>query len=223
MGLLGIIFGQGKSSIGGLVIDATVIQDHIGSAEITKNPVEEGAQITDHVQTNPNQLLIEGIISDTPIGFPILQNVLNIVNTVTTLFGQSSRSIDGFNKLVDLKDKREPFTVITTLKKYDNMIITEIRVTRSNETGNAIEFKATMEQIRIVSSKTTTVNGNIDAGSAVSGAAGNAKDLGSKAADAGNKVTDAVPQSNPLSSTPAATTSSSKSSIAFDAFKATGL
>jgi len=222
MGLLGIIFGQGKSSIGGLVIDATVNQDHIGSAEITKNPVEKGAQITDHVQIAPNQLLIDGIISDTPIGFPILQNVLNIVNTVTTLFGKSSRSIDGFNKLVDLKDKREPFTVITDLKRYNNMVISDLRVTRSNTTGNAIEFKASMEQIRIVSSKTSTVNSNINAGGAASGAAGNAKDLGSEAVDAGNKVTDAVPVSNPLSSTPAGTAGASKSSAAFKIFTGLG-
>lgn len=221
MGLLGIIFGQGKSSIGGLVIDATVNQDHVGSAEITKNPVESGAQITDHVQLNPNQLIIEGIISDTPLGFPILQNVLNIVNTVTTLFGQSSRSIDGFNKLVELKDKREPFTVITNLKRYSDMVIAELIVTRSNTTGNAIEFKATIEQIRIVSSQSATLTGNLG-GSLDSGVAGSIKDVGAKTQDLGNKVTTALPVTNPVSSVPSSTVSPSKSSAAFKVFTVLG-
>ena len=219
MSILGIIFQQGKASIGGLVIDATLRETHISSSDITENPVEEGAKITDHVQNKPDELIMEGVISDSPLGFPILGNIINIVNTVTTLFGQSSRSQDGYNKLRELKTKRVPFTVITGLKRYENMVIKDLNIDRTATTGKSINFRAVIKEIRIVSSQTGSgLSGNLG-GSIAAGAAGSIKDVGQATKDLGNKVTPALPVSNPLSATPASTVSPSKSSAAFKIWK----
>lgn len=50
-----------------LVIDATISLDTSRSAEVTRNPVENGSEITDHVRLEPLTLSIEGFISDAPL------------------------------------------------------------------------------------------------------------------------------------------------------------
>lgn len=183
-GALGNLQGVVRSAFGGLggiVLDATVSEEHLTTCEVTKNPVEDGAQITDHVQIQPAKLTIEGVISDTPIGFAIIGNIQNVIRSVSTLFGKSSRSIDAYNRLLKLQNDRQPFKVITGLKQYSNMILSELSVPRTKDTGGAIHFRAVMEEIRIVASETT--------GSPSS----SISDLASPVRDAGQKVTAAVP------------------------------
>lgn len=206
MGVLGIIFGQKKvvinpsdsglsgslgklqgvlretfSGVAGIVIDATVSEEHRSTCELTENPVEEGAKITDHVQLQPSELTIEGVITDSPLGYALIGNIQNIVRSVSTLFGQASRSIDAYKDLLDLQKSRKPFTVITGLKRYENMILTELSVPRTAETGNAIHFRAVMKEIRIVKSKASTLSNS------------SIPSLAKKAKDVGSKLTDPVP------------------------------
>jgi len=139
----------------GIVVDASVAEEHVIENDVTENPVEDGAKITDHVQLKPAKLTIQGVITDYPFGFAVISNIQNIVNTVGNIFGQGSRSIDAFNALLKLRESRQPFTVVTSLKKYDNLVFESLSVPRSAQTGNAIHFTAVLKQIRIVSSKTT--------------------------------------------------------------------
>ena len=237
MGLLGIIFGQKRvvinskdSGVGGIlgnlagslplslntltgiVVDATVSEEHVSTADLTENPVEDGAKVTDHVQLKPSQLTIEGVISDTPLGYAVIGNIQNLVRSVATLFGLSSRSTDAFNNLRKLQESRKPFTVITGLKRYTNMIMTDLSVPRTATTGGAIHFRAVMKEIRIVKSKSA---GGGSLSSSVS-------DLGSPTKDLGSKVTDAVPVSSPLSATSNSVSAESQGSNLFKLAKWAG-
>jgi len=49
-----------------LQLDATVSEEHRGQADTFKHPVEEGVQVTDHVQKVPNSFTIEGEVTETP-------------------------------------------------------------------------------------------------------------------------------------------------------------
>ena len=213
MGALGILFGQQKvvindqnsglggdlnslsgvlrQTIGGLagiVIDATIREEHQTEAISTENPVEDGADVTDHVRLKNAQLTIDGVISDTPLGYAIIGNIQNVVRTVSTLFGKSARSVDAYNDLLELQKSRQPFTVTTGLKRYKNMILSSLSVPRDYSTGRAIHFTAVFKEIRIVASK----SGALSLSSSVADAGSKTKDLGNKitpAAEAGNKVT----------------------------------
>lgn len=167
----------------GIVVDCTVSENHNFTCDMTEEPVEQGAKITDHVQLKPKQLTIEGVISDAPLGYAIVGNIQNIVKTVASVFGGSVRSIDAFNELEKLQESRVPFTVITGLKRYENMIMVDFDVQRTAETGRALHFKAIMRQIRIVQSQTGMSQSLSD----------NVSNIASKTQDFGQKVTDAVP------------------------------
>lgn len=203
MGILSLIFGQTKASIGGITLDASVSEEHLSTAELTDNPVEDGAKITDHVQIQPKQLTIEGVVSDFPLGYLEIGNIMNLGRTVMSLFGKSSRSVDAYNKLVKLQEKREPFTVVTGLKRYKNMILTELSVPRTAETGKSLQFRAVLREIRIA--KTGSVGGSF------------ADDIADKAqslADKGQQVTDAVNIQNPLSEVSSSLSDATKGAVA---------
>lgn len=202
----GVIIGQQAPTedfvgSGGIVVDAAVGEEHKTSCDITENPVEDGAKITDHVQIKPAELSIDGVISDSPLGTPFVQNFQNAKAAVLSRLSGTSRSIDAYQKLVELQKKREPFTVVTSLKQYKNMILTELSVPRNAQLGNSVQFKATMREIRIVKSKSATGRGGLN--KKVRKAA---RSLASKTREVGNKVTDAVPAKDPVSTTPSANT-----------------
>lgn len=220
MSLLGMIFKTNGVTIGeksptedfvgsgGIVVDAAISEEHTTSCDLTKNPVEEGAKITDHVQLEPAKLTIDGVISDSPLGAPFVQNFQNAKAAVLSKLTGESRSIDAYQKLLELQKSREPFTVTTGLKKYNNMIMTSLSVPRTVSTSNSIHFKATMEEIRIVKSKSAL-------GGLAKQVKKSARNLASKTRQMTQKITDTVPSKDPLSATPSATTQASRSQQLF--------
>lgn len=147
--LQGNLFGQTT----GIVIDATMTESHVLTSEVTQYPIEDGSVITDHVQLKPLIYQMTGCISDTPIGFLVLGNIGNILNTVQKLLG-SGRAQESYYAIVDLWKSRLPFTVTTNLKRYENMIFTSFVVDDDVDTANEINFKATLQQVTITQSQT---------------------------------------------------------------------
>lgn len=62
-----------------------------------------------------------------------------------------------YDALRALKDERIKFTVVTSLRTYEDMGLEEMDVERSADIGNAFEGSLSMRQFRIVQSETVTV------------------------------------------------------------------
>lgn len=137
----------------GIMLDCTLSEEHSYQADVTENPVEDGSTIADHVNLKPFTLKIDGLVSDSPLGFSIIGDVQNIVSSITQIFGTQSRSRDAFEALVTLYKNRIPFTVLTNLKRYENMVISEANFPYTKDTGQALDLKMTLTQISIVKSK----------------------------------------------------------------------
>ncbi len=191
MGLLNVIFPVKQSQIGTVTVDAAVSEKHSFASTPTRNPVEEGAKVTDHVELEPVRLSIQGMISDSPLDFQILNNIAkgdfkaigkSFKDGLNNSLGKTSRSIEQFEALLQLQKSRQPFEVITGLKIYKDMILTSLDIDRTATTGKALHFTAEMEQIRIVSSQ---VIGKESLGKGV-------KNLASKTKNLGKKVTDKI-------------------------------
>ena len=172
---------QTFGGVAGIVIDASVSEEHVSIMDVTDNEVEEGVDVTDHARLKPAHLSLECVISDTPLGYAVIGNIQNVVRSVSTLFGGNSRSIDAYNDLVALQKTALPFTVYTGLRRYKNMILTELTVPRTAETGGALHFKAVMREIRIVSAQKVSPE-----------LADSVSSLGSGTKDKGNKITPPV-------------------------------
>jgi hypothetical protein len=187
------IENKNKSTIDHVIIDVTLSERHTVSSEITENPVEEGAAVTDHVHINPEELVIDGIISDYNQNIPIFGPIIQGVQKLSGYYGETKRSVEAYNELVRIKNLRQPIQVTTGLKAYDSMIIQEISVDRDKSKSTALYFSITLRQIRIVSSKIlpSTIRPSKES-----------SDLTSKQVDNGQKVTNTVPLTDQESGSP---------------------
>ena len=190
MNLFNILFRMPQSSIGGITMDVALSETHTAQSEISENPIETGESVADHVRLMPLELEIEGIISDSPI--TVLGPITGIFSTITKILGNTSRSIDGYNQLLTLWKTREPFVVVTGLKVYENMILTNLSVPRNAQNANAIQFTATMRQVLIIGGAFGFLSGFTSLGSSVA-------NIAQKAVNLGKKVVSAIDQKNPLS------------------------
>jgi len=187
---LGMIFGSKKSAVIGVMnLDASLQETHELTAVATKNEVEDGVDVTDHVKLENPKLTIEGIVSDTPItalsvaaglalsaaaseasravgspffGLAVAAGGGIAVNAWKGSMGKTvvspPRSTKAcFDYMVELYQKRQPFSVVTALKKYDNMVITSLVIPKNVKIGRSFQFTVTMEQIRIVARQFVSV------------------------------------------------------------------
>jgi hypothetical protein len=56
--------------IAGIWIDVSISEQHGSSAEVTRHPIEDGADVTDHVRILPDTISIEGLVTNQPLEAP---------------------------------------------------------------------------------------------------------------------------------------------------------
>jgi hypothetical protein len=95
--------------------DAVLKADHQQALRITEHPVQTGANITDHAYIEPAMLVLEIGMSDAMDRYIAGQYRSN-----------PSKSVSAYETLLELQAKRQPLTVTTRLRKYDNMLIQNI-------------------------------------------------------------------------------------------------
>jgi hypothetical protein len=165
------IFLARSRSIGTIIPDVMVEEDHHDALIITEHPVETGAKIADHAFKQPARVRLRFGFSNSgvKIGVGSLLNdpVGAIKNQLSTFLPASNSLLGGFlptggsyvdqayQKLIDLQSKREPFTLVTGKRRYDNMLLVALGVTTDASSENALLCSAECCEVRLV--KTTTV------------------------------------------------------------------
>ena len=130
-------------------LDASISESHKFTADVTDNPVEGGSVVSDHITLKPIELTIDGMITDSPISF--------LTGVVDVLSGGESRSQQGFDALIALRDSRQLFTVQTGLRAYENMAMTSLTIPRRADIGQALRFQMQVRQLTIVESETVDI------------------------------------------------------------------
>jgi hypothetical protein len=134
------VYVRPTRSIGGLVMDVTIEENHTDELEITEHPVEQGAAVTDHAYLKPASVTIKAGVSDS---------------------GAVSRgdkaSVVMYEALRKLQASREPFDIVTGKRVYHNMLIKSLSVPDDSTTANALIFTAELQQVILVSVKAVTI------------------------------------------------------------------
>lgn len=102
---------------------------------ITKQPVQQGASITDHAFKEPSVFNSTILFNDNP--------------------AKSLSKI--YQELLDLQSSRVPFTIVTPKRIYNNMLIASIGQTTDKQTENCLKINLSCQEIIIVSVTTTQV------------------------------------------------------------------
>lgn len=169
-----LLYKIGGQEIGFLQLDATVSETHNRSAKITQNEIEDGSNVADNVVLENEKFSIEGIISESPFpssdirdlalqvqnaGFNALNKAIgSISGGIIPNAGASIKRVIALIQLENFWKNRIPFTVLTGVKKYDNVLIKSISIPVSIKDGKSLRFKIDCEVVTIVESQTITVS-----------------------------------------------------------------
>lgn len=110
-------------------------------ADVTSYPVENGADVSDHVQVKNNTFTLSGVITETPIR--LMQDMLHSAGVNGTRISQAITYLD------QIFDARQPIILITEHRVYENVILKGISYDYQSE--YAMQFDLEFEQIRLVS------------------------------------------------------------------------
>jgi len=145
-----------------ITCDAIISENHQMNAEATQYEIEDGSDISDHIINRGKLLTIEGIVSDDPITILQTGMLSRTIAAITPgvlksklsfgLSGDKGRpSKEAYDHFEEIYDKKIPVTIITGLKKWDNMIMEDISIPRTSKTVRSLNFTATFRQVRMVS------------------------------------------------------------------------
>jgi len=139
------IFGQDQTDIDLIsgIVDIYPEENHSLRAIKTKYPVEDGSSRTDNFVIEPKALILKGLVSDLQI--PLIP-VVSIAN--------NNRSKEAWGRLEALLNSGELCSVITQLGIYENMMVVSVDSSVSRDTGRALNFTITLEEVLIAETET---------------------------------------------------------------------
>lgn len=143
-----------------ITLDANLVERHGFKARISKYPVERSAdgetRINDHIEPDPDTLVLEGIITNTPIDAANLSKQAARDPSVLDRYRRSYRELKRMARLGTL------FNITTGLELYESMAITDISVVRKGNPGfQDIRPVITFEKVRLVSTTTVPIPAQI--------------------------------------------------------------
>lgn len=144
-----------SDQIGTISVDATLEEIGTDLLQITEHPVEAGANITDHSFYRPAELVMHCGWSNANALFATSLGGNQTFAGGSLVKDDYISSI--YSQLIALQQSLQPFTVVTTIRSYKNMVMTSIGLTRDQKTSQALMVTVTMRQIIIVSTQTSSI------------------------------------------------------------------
>lgn len=125
-------------------LDVSISERHQAAVELTRHPIEEGANPVDHARVLPERLQLEGLVTNAPL----LQPANRSSPPGETGYAQRAHA-----KLRELKNARRAVKVRTALRTYENMVLTQLDIPTDAKTGDAVRLTLTFEEVRFVRSE----------------------------------------------------------------------
>ena len=119
-----------------LPLDVTIIETHVLQQKVTDKPVEGGARVADNIILLPEQVTMGGyMITDKQFSVNEKMDMLN-----------------------QLRESREPFTVVTSLKVYEDMFFAgDIYIYRTKASLGALNFSVKLKRIILIENQSDKV------------------------------------------------------------------
>lgn len=147
-----------KTNIAGFFFDGFISTQHQLSATVTSHPVQDGAQISDHIYVDPSRVTMEIKMSDSNKGSAVKNGVQD------QFFGLAyTRSVGAWNVLKQLMQQRIMFQVHTRLDTYQNMVITSLSSRDTLDNLYGLSATVEMEEVLIANVKTVKVTARTQA------------------------------------------------------------
>lgn len=137
-GVVDVISDQFADISAGLRLDLTLNETATVSAQVTPFPVEDGAEVTDHVTPQSRTYSISGVHGDFEPGAGE---------------AEPGRARALYNRLDSAVSTGELFTLITDLRVYENVILVNVSASRSQGGGFALPISIQTQEVRFATSE----------------------------------------------------------------------
>jgi hypothetical protein len=165
--------------IGNLSLDVTLRDQVTFRNEVTEFPIEDGSVITDNVIRKPDNITIEGKVSDSPLMMNLKEGVTAYTDSFSSgqlgknLLNTGSRTEQALTELLRIVGRPYPIgvnspisrtvvpvvvTVVTGLLVYNNMVVTSLTIPRDAKTGRALSFSIELTNIKKVTASRVTID-----------------------------------------------------------------
>lgn len=151
---------KNPGKIGTLELDAMLSERQKYGNDITNFPIESGSSISDHVIQAPEEVEIEGFVTNTPVEFLSGlrsgkdDRVLNAYLTLLEIAGYKyPNQAYKFNKLTTIAEAKNEFKlveIISGLRVYTNMGLVTLDIPLDAKTGDVIKFNALFRKVNMV-------------------------------------------------------------------------
>ena len=138
--------GEGET----IIPDVVVSELHSDDVTVTQHPVDTGAQISDHAFVQPATLSVVFAWSDS-------SRAINSALDGSILQGLETTR-DVYARLLDLKNARMPLRVCTGKRNYENMILTNIKVTTTVDTESSAVIEMTFQEVFMAQAQTVSLS-----------------------------------------------------------------
>lgn len=140
---------KNPTQVGSLKVDIVKSFEYTYDQDVTEHPVETGFEIADHIVNKPLKLTMTVGIASSPV----------------TWFWKNGygakKFANGLQLLEEIRDKKEPVTIVRPEKKYDDMVMTSCRVSKQDSTKSIIYADLSFMQIVKVTTQTTAIPENV--------------------------------------------------------------
>lgn len=140
-----------KVQIGELSLDACLSEDHGVEVEKSEYAVEDGTKRQDHSTVSDPAVVIEGVVSDTPISnkFP----AATAVDSVSRLIRGDTPTLTAWELLKQYTRQKDIITIRTAVETYAEMQITSLRWHREPGLGSQLRFDLRAEKYKVAYSE----------------------------------------------------------------------
>ena len=132
-----------------IIPDVVISELHTDDVTVTQHPVDTGANISDHAFVQPAGLSVT-------FGWSDSSRAINSALGGSILQGLETTK-DVYDKLLDLKNARMPLRVSTGKRVYENMVLTNIRVTTTVDTESAAIIEMTFQEVFLATAQTVSL------------------------------------------------------------------
>jgi len=150
MSIAQLFFKKGNF-ISTIELDIIITEGATATARLTENPVENGANVNDHIIIEPMTFIVEGVVSNASTSF-----IGQITKNQNVFNNNISKSKEIWDQLLELQVDRTPFTLVQNLRRYDNVVILSLTENQNKDTSNGLFFTATLKELIFVGSQIVT-------------------------------------------------------------------
>ncbi len=136
-----------KTNIAGYFFDGFMSVEYTHELEVTSNPVETGAAVTDHSYVKPAEVEMKIRMSN------VHQSLVS-----GQFSGGWSRSVTAWNILKKIQSDRIPVSVGTQLGMYKNMIIKSIKAEEDESTYQGLYATVSLVELPVARVKTVEIS-----------------------------------------------------------------